>query len=124
MWHGQPIGVWGELDIERGALGDRLAAELGLEPKRMLFGPASARRIGIVTGAAGSLIRQAAESGLDTYITGEGNHHTYFDAEELRLNVFYGGHYATETFGVTALAEHLSSTFGLPWVFIDHPTGL
>src|SRR5438445_557904 len=63
-------------------------------------------------------------AGLDTYITGEGAHHTFFDAEELGLNVFYAGHYATETLGVKALAEHLSAKFGLPWTFLDHPTGL
>jgi dinuclear metal center YbgI/SA1388 family protein len=124
IWHGQPIGVRGDLDIARDALGDRLAEVLGAQPKRMLFGPKKAKRIGIVTGAAASLMTEAREAGLDTYITGEGNHHTYFDAEELHLNVFYGGHYATETFGVRALAEHLSATFAIPWVFLDHPTGL
>jgi len=40
------------------------------------------------------------------------------------LNVYYAGHYATETVGVKALAEHLAGKFGLPWVFLDHPTGL
>jgi len=124
VWHGQPIGVQGELAIDRDALAGRLSEVLGSTAKQMLFGPAKTKRIGIVTGAAASLMRQAASAGLDTYITGEGNHHTYFEAEELHLNVFYGGHYATETFGVRALAEHLSATFKLPWVFLDHPTGL
>jgi putative NIF3 family GTP cyclohydrolase 1 type 2 len=45
-------------------------------------------------------------------------------AEELGLNVLYGGHYATETFGVKALAAHLSARFKVPWTFLDHPTGL
>ena len=45
-------------------------------------------------------------------------------AEELGVNVLYGGHYATETFGVKALAAHLSRTFKVPWVFLDHPSGL
>jgi putative NIF3 family GTP cyclohydrolase 1 type 2 len=40
------------------------------------------------------------------------------------LNVIYGGHYATETFGVKALAAHLSRRFRVPWGFIDYPTGL
>ena len=40
------------------------------------------------------------------------------------MNVLYGGHYATETFGVKALAAHLGKAFKLPWEFIDHPTGL
>jgi len=97
---------------------------LGWTPRLMAFGPARTRRVGIVTGGAGSLIGQAAAAGLDTYITGEGAHHTYFDAEELGLNVFYAGHYATETVGVKALAEHVHRRFGLPWAFLDHPTGL
>jgi putative NIF3 family GTP cyclohydrolase 1 type 2 len=45
-------------------------------------------------------------------------------AEEFGVNVIYGGHYATETFGVKALAKHLSKRFRLPWTFLNHPTGL
>jgi dinuclear metal center YbgI/SA1388 family protein len=121
---GLPIGVWGELDIERPALAARLAALVGTTPRVMGFGPSRVRRVGIVTGAGGSMIAQARAAGLDTYITGEGAHHTFFDAEELGLNVLYAGHYATETVGVKALAEHVSVTFDLPWTFLDHPTGL
>ena len=119
-----PIGVWGELDETRTALEQRLASLLGGAPRLLPFGPERSHRVGIVTGAAGSLIGQAAAAGLDTYITGEGAHHTFFDAEELGLNVFYAGHYATETIGVKALAEHLRTRFDLPWTFLDHPTGL
>ncbi|MEN2982249.1 MAG: Nif3-like dinuclear metal center hexameric protein, partial [Thermus sp.] len=43
---------------------------------------------------------------------------------ERGLNVIYAGHYDTEVFGVKALARHLEARFGLPWVFLDHPTGL
>jgi putative NIF3 family GTP cyclohydrolase 1 type 2 len=42
----------------------------------------------------------------------------------LGVNVIYGGHYATETFGVKALAAELSKKFKVPWEFLDHPTGL
>ncbi|HKR56028.1 MAG TPA: Nif3-like dinuclear metal center hexameric protein, partial [Gemmatimonadales bacterium] len=82
------------------------------------------KRVGIVTGAGGSLIGQAAAQGLDTFLTGEGVHHSFFDAEELKVNVIYAGHYATETVGVRALADHLSSKFGVSAVFLDHPTGM
>jgi dinuclear metal center YbgI/SA1388 family protein len=122
--HGVPIGVWGELSLERGALQQKIATVLGTVPRLMPFGPVAIQRIGIMTGAGGSKIADAAAAGLDTYITGEGSHHTFFDAEELGLNVFYAGHYATETAGVKALAEHLSAKFRIPWVFLDHPTGL
>jgi len=122
--YGVRIGVWGELDVSRATLEQRIAAVLGAAPRAMAFGPERVRRVGIVTGSAGSMIPQARAAGLDTYITGEGAHHTFFAAEELALNVFYAGHYATETVGVKALAEHLHAKFGLPWTFLDHPTGL
>ena len=70
------------------------------------------------------MISAAREAGLDTYITGEGPHHSYFDATEWGLNVIYAGHYATETLGVQALASHLAERFDLDWEFHDHPTGL
>ena len=122
--NGMRIGEWGEVDIPRAVLAQRLGEVVGGHPRLMAFGPERVRRVGIVTGAAGSMIGQAAAQGLDTYITGEGAHHTFFDAEELGLNVFYAGHYATETFGVKALAERLCTEFDLPWTFLDHPTDL
>jgi dinuclear metal center YbgI/SA1388 family protein len=123
-YHGAPIGVWGEHTGSRDDLSRALAATLGAVPRLLPFGPAQVRRVGIVTGAGGSLIPQAAAAGLDTFITGEGPHWTFFDAEELGVNVFYAGHYATETVGVKALAEHVSQKYAIPWVFLDHPTGL
>ena len=122
--YGVRIGVWGEVDVTRDALERQLAALTGSAPRLMAFGPDRVRRVGVVTGAAGSMIAQAVAAGLDTFVTGEGPHHTFFDAEELKVNVFYAGHYATETVGVKALAEHLHERFQLPWTFLDHPTGL
>lgn len=118
------IGRWGEVDVSRDAFERQLAVLTGSAPRLMAFGPERVRRVGVVTGAAGSMITQAAAAGLDSFVTGEGPHHTFFDAEELKLNVFYAGHYATETVGVKALAEHLHVRFQLPWTFLDHPTGL
>ncbi len=122
--YGVRIGVWGEVEVTRHALERQLAALTGSPPRLLAFGPERVRRVGVVTGAAGSMIPQAAAAGLDTFVTGEGPHHTYFDAEELKVNVYYAGHYATETVGVKALAEHLHERFHLPWTFLDHPTGL
>lgn len=123
---GYPVGVQGTLvpACVREELPARVAAIVGGTARLIPGGPAMATRVGIITGGAGSRIRQAAEAGLDTFITGEGAHHTYFDATEYGVNVIYAGHYATETVGVKALAEHLSARFGVPWEFHDHPTGL
>jgi dinuclear metal center YbgI/SA1388 family protein len=122
--HGQMIGLWSEQTISRSALAAKLATATGGEPKLIPGGPENCHRIGIVTGGAGADLKVAAVAGIDTFITGEGPHWTYALAEEQGLNVFYAGHYATETFGVKALAADLSKKFKLPWEFLDHPTGL
>lgn len=119
-----PIGLRITTRIRRNVLANRLKAILGASPVLLSGGPSECGNIGIVTGGAGSSLAQAATEGVDTFITGEGPHWTGALAEELGINVFYGGHYATETFGVKALAAHLSKKFKLPWGFIDHPTGL
>jgi dinuclear metal center YbgI/SA1388 family protein len=120
----QNLGLLTRTRIAREELRRRLALVLKSEPLVLPGGPAVCQRIGVVTGGAGEQLRLAASEGIDTFITGEGPHWTYALAEELGVNVFYGGHYATETFGVKALAEHLARKFGLEWVFLDRPTGL
>ena len=111
----------------REALVSSLATTLGLVASDIRLipgGPERIKRVGVITGGAGSAILQARDAGCDTFITGEGAAHTFFDAMEGGINVLYAGHYATETLGVKALAAHLSTHFNLPWAFHDHPTGL
>jgi len=123
-YEGHTIGLWGELEVSRQELAQRLEKLLGREPLLIPTGPEHVRLVGILSGGGAAHIADARAAGLDTYITGEGSHHSYFDAQEWRLNVYYAGHYATETLGVQALAEHASKKYGLAWEFIDHPTGL
>lgn len=129
-YKGSALGVWGYAPSRwstREALVGELNHALGtFAPGARLIpgGPEKVGRVGIITGSAGSMISAAREAGLDTYITGEGPHHSYFDATEWGLNVIYAGHYATETLGVQALASHLAERFDLDWEFHDHPTGL
>jgi dinuclear metal center YbgI/SA1388 family protein len=120
----QFIGLQTKTKISRSELSRRLQKILGKAPTILPGGNDVCERIGIVTGGAGGDLKIAASEGVDAFITGEGPHWTYAMAEDLGLNVFYGGHYATETFGVKALAAHLSKKFKLPWTFLDHPTGL
>ena len=124
LTHGQTIGFQTRIKISRMELAAKLARATGVKPRVIPGGPNICRRIGVVTGGAGDDLKLAAAEGVDTFITGEGPHWTYALAEELGINVFYGGHYATETFGVKALAAHLAQKFGLPWSFLDHPTKL
>ena len=120
----QPIGLLTATRLPFAELTARLARATGGTPRVVPGGPPVCRRIGVVTGGAGGELTQAAEAGVDTFITGEGPHWTYALAEELGVNVLYAGHYATETFGVKALAAQLAEKFRVPWKFLDHPTGL
>lgn len=124
------VGVMGEADVETQQLVDaaRAIAEreggslvtVGVEPGRRT------RRWALCTGAGASsdTLREAAASGVDTLIVGEGPHHTGVEAQELGMAVLYAGHYATETFGVRALGMEVERAFGLPWTFVPAPTGL
>jgi dinuclear metal center YbgI/SA1388 family protein len=124
LHEGIPIGVTGKLEIRREALAARLDELLGSRVRLIAGGAEHVERVGVLTGGGGGMIGEAIASGLDAYITGEGPHHTYFDAMEGGINVYYGGHYATETWGVKALARHIEERFGVPWEFLNLPTGL
>jgi dinuclear metal center YbgI/SA1388 family protein len=121
---GQCIGLKAQAQIPREELARKLEQSLGSPVRIFAAGPAQTKTIGLITGGAGSEIYAVAGEGIDTFITGEAPHWAAVAAEELGINLLLGGHYATETFGVKALAAHLSDRFNLPWEFIDSPTGL
>ena len=124
------IGVWGQSDRDSHELLSSVVAFAKLnggEVRSTIMSPGRrTRRWGICTGAGASseTLMEAEHLGLDTLIVGEGPHHTAVLADDLELLVIYAGHYATETLGVRALAEHLTSTFQIPSSFISAPTGL
>jgi dinuclear metal center YbgI/SA1388 family protein len=124
------IGVSGEADVDTEELVGRVrtfAKKHGGEVRTTQFAKGSrTQRWAICTGSGASseTLREADETGIDTLIVGEGPHHTAVDAMETGLTIIYAGHYATETLGVQALAQHLSDKFAIPWTFIEAPTGL
>ncbi len=75
--------------------------------------------VGWCTGAAQGYIEQAAELGLDAFISGEISEPTVHLARELGINYFAAGHHATERYGVKALAEHLADKLDIKQQFID-----
>ena len=117
------IGVRASVNWTLDALIERVEGAVEAPVHFSPGGPQRVRKLGIVTGGAGDEIAKAAAEGVDTFLTGEGSHWTFTAAEELGVNLIYAGHYATETFGVKALGAELERKFGLPWEFIDHPSG-
>jgi dinuclear metal center YbgI/SA1388 family protein len=118
------LGLRGTWTGTRDQLSEKLQDALGGAVHLCPGGPENVSKVGIITGGAGSEVTKVASYGVDSFITGEGPHWSYPLAEELGLNVFYGGHYATETSGVKAISEVVAKRFGLPWTFLDQPTGL
>lgn len=93
---------------------------LGILP----FGPRDISSVGLVSGGAPYEVEQAISEGLDCYITGDAQHTVYHRAMEEKINVIFGGHYLTETWGVRLLSLRLAEETGLRTSFIDVPTGL
>lgn len=124
------VGVRGECDIDTRELfqrADEFARAYGGSARAMPIPPGCrTRRWGLCTGAGASsdTLLEAKAMALDTLIVGEGPHHTAVAADDDGLVLIYAGHYATETLGVRAIADHLASTFGITSTFIHAPTGL
>ena len=125
-WRGMILGVKGELESELTV--EQIAAKVlrsGKEPRSLLkFGKEKIKTVGIISGGASEDVADAVEQNLDCYITGEFAHEDYHFARENNINVIAGGHYETETVGVSLVMQKVQSELGLECVFIDIPTGL
>jgi dinuclear metal center YbgI/SA1388 family protein len=117
------VGVRGRFPLPTPLLqvADRLGQLTGMQPLVHQGGLDQVETVIIVSGSGTGLLPKVD---ADLFITGEPKHAVFHETFERGLNVIYAGHYDTETFGVKALAQHLYERFGLPWVFLDHPTGL
>ncbi len=75
--------------------------------------------IGICTGGAQGFILNAAEQGLDSYLSGEISENTTHIARECHIHYFAAGHHATERYGAQAISEHLSHIYDIEAIFVD-----
>jgi len=119
------IGWWGELPrpMNLDDLTEQIEEAVGGRVRSVAGGTRPPFLVGVITGSGASFLEEASALGLDALVTGEANHHAAVDARELGIDLVLAGHYRTEVFGVRALAKHLEVEFGLPWDFIDEPTG-
>jgi putative NIF3 family GTP cyclohydrolase 1 type 2 len=130
MFQGIAIGVRGEGRVATRKLfedAQRFAAGYGGVARATPIASDQATRHWAIctgSGASADTLAEAAATGIDTLIVGEGPHWTAVEAMDAGLTIIYAGHYATETLGVRALADHAARHFGLSWSFIDVPTGL
>jgi dinuclear metal center YbgI/SA1388 family protein len=117
------LGFGGRLEppLTLDELAERLLSATGREPQAFDGGPERIELIAVITGGAARLFPQVAALGYDAFVTGEPSEPTLHAARELGAHFLAGGHYATETFGIKALAEQLARRFDLEWEFLDLP---
>jgi len=124
LHHGQPIGFVAHLPGEGIAASELFASVARITAREPLVydaGPELIRRVGIVSGGGGDYLEEAVAAGADAMLTGEVPERSMATARELGVHLIAAGHYATETFGVKRLGEHLAERFGLRHVFLDVP---
>jgi dinuclear metal center YbgI/SA1388 family protein len=114
---GGDLGLVAANPLSRNALRARLES---LHPRvtAIEFGSETPREIAICSGSGNGALGELSAAGVDTLVTGEVREEQFNRAQEMRLNLYLCGHYATETHGVRALAAELGAKFGLPWEFI------
>ncbi len=119
-YHGNTIGFRGRfaspMPVERFKM--RVQKVCGQALQTMEFGKQTIRTVAIVSGGGSDMLPEAAAAGVDAYLSGEPTLPAYHMAQEYGMHVIYAGHYATEVFGVRALADALSKRFKIQAEFI------
>ncbi len=114
------VGLVGRLSVPLlpSEFAARVAQALGREPL-LVDAKRPIQRLAWCTGAAQGYIEQAAQGGVDAYLTGEVSESTVHFARENGISFLAAGHHATERYGVGALGDYLARTFGIEHCFID-----
>ena len=105
----------------RSELASKLQQQFPKTYQGIEYGSESPQRIALLTGSGQSAIPHLQANQIDTLITGELRQHHFNMAQELGLNLYPCGHYATEVFGVQALAAEVADAFSIEWCFIEQP---
>lgn len=123
-YHENSIGFTAELPeaISFNEVHAKIKSLIAENAQALHFGTEFIQKIGIVSGGAAEMVGQAHDIGVDLYLTGEPSLVGYNQAEQLRQNVVFAGHYATEIFGVRALCELINNELNIPSKCIDFKT--
>lgn len=121
VYHGVEIGFAGRLPrpMPYARFKSLVSRIMGNELRTMDFGKSTVRSVAVISGGGADQIEEAGARGIDVFLSGEPKLWAYNSAQEMGINAIFAGHYATEVFGVRALAGLLKRKFGLPAEFID-----
>ena len=122
--HGsETVGALARFDdpIARDDLLARVEEVCEQRPVAFPAGPEQVRTLGIVTGAGADYVLEAADRGLDAFLTGEPAERSMADSRERGITFIAAGHYATETFGIRRLGEIVQERHGVRAEFLHIP---
>lgn len=121
-YHGEMIGIRGEFSGNIEEL--RLCLEKGIQSSVIgyFYGGSNPNPVYISSGDSSSALEELHSLGAKTLITGEISHSAITLAQDLGVNLLFGGHYATETLGVQALGALVTQEYNIPSDFISLPT--
>lgn len=116
-----PIGNHGNLAKAQSAqaFAGHVSRVLGRQVLLEAVGDRQIKRVAWCTGGAQSYLSQAADLGVDCFLTGEVSEQTIHEARELGLHFIAAGHHATERYGAPAVAGALAAKLGIEHRFID-----
>jgi len=120
---GRPLGFTGRTPepIARAELIDRCRRTFEREPVAFEYGPDPVRTVGVISGGGAGSLSEAADLGLDAFVTGEPSEPGMADARERGITFVAGGHWATETFGVRRLGDLVADRFDVRHRFVAIP---
>ncbi len=84
---------------------------LACEGVRWLSGKKPVKSVALCSGAGGDMVFEAAEQGIDAFVTGEIKHHELLAAGDAGLTVVDAGHFKTEYVVLSPLAKMLQRQF-------------
>lgn len=99
----------------------RVERALGRAPLVLEGGPAIIQRAAVCSGGGARHLPEVGAAGYHCYLTGEPAEPSMAIARERGIHFVAGGHYATETVGVQALAARIAERFAIDWEFVDVP---
>lgn len=120
-YHGVAIGFGGTLPrpVPYARFKAAVARLMGNPLRTMDFGRGTIRTVAVVSGGAADLVAEAGERGYDVFLSGETKLSAVHLAREHGLHAVFAGHYATEVFGVRAVAGWIRRSLGVPAAFVD-----
>ena len=105
------VGILPDGPVSLEAFTVSVKAALRLSGIRVMNAGCPVYKVAVGGGACGSMLKDVAAQGCDTFVTSELKHDVYLEGKYLGVNLLDAGHYSTETMVCPVLAAWLREAF-------------